>query len=397
MTADSGTPDDADQSEPAEPTAESPAEDDPTDPTEASVEPDDVPREVKRVKLVPGVGLVKRRIAWEDGGSSTETVWPIWVPPAQEKTAADRFHEYWKASTDQTRSTAKWMATVLGAALAALLGTAPLTGLRNTGVTPLALTVAVIGLLLIGITLFLVVRVLIPVDLNFRDLCEASYPGGKPPRGLRKWLAGMRHRGALARLRADIESSEAVALPLGIKSLADLADRVRVEELTLTAIAQTLGSEKTRKNAEVLTDQRLKDAQEGRASWLAHLTNTMERWTTVASFAGLRAKADLAKTVGITAAILGVGCIVVAFLLPVPARSPAGFTDYRLTDAARERLADTLGIDCRRFDGHQLSKEGKKVTLLVKENDQCASARITVSEDDLGPSGQKLPAEDVSE
>ena len=71
-----------------------------------------------------------------------ETVSPIYVPDRSEDKATDSsramtaFQKHWDESATQPRTTAKWIATALGAALAALVGTAPLTGLSDDYIPP---------------------------------------------------------------------------------------------------------------------------------------------------------------------------------------------------------------------------------------------------------------------
>lgn len=65
------------------------------------------------------------------------TIWPSWSPAEESggekagETPLQGVHDYWSASDDRLRDSAKWMAAVLGAALAALIGTSPLAGMRN--------------------------------------------------------------------------------------------------------------------------------------------------------------------------------------------------------------------------------------------------------------------------
>lgn len=60
-------------------------------------------------------------------------IWPTWPShladegtPSKAASPLDDVQAYWATVGDRLRDSAKWMATVLGAALAALIGTSPL-------------------------------------------------------------------------------------------------------------------------------------------------------------------------------------------------------------------------------------------------------------------------------
>jgi hypothetical protein len=151
-----------------------------------------------------------------------ETVSPIYVPDRSEDKATDSsaamtaFQKHWDESATQARTTAKWIATALGAALATLVGTAPLTGLSDDYIPSEAYTLAALGLVLVGVTLFLVLRVLVPGVTGFGDIMEDP---------------------AFAELRGKADRAKGVMLPTGIESLAELGARADLEAKTLNALA----------------------------------------------------------------------------------------------------------------------------------------------------------------
>jgi hypothetical protein len=114
------------------------------------------------------------------------TIWPTWSPA--EEQAGDSplqgVHDYWSTSDERLRDSAKWMAAVLGAALAALVGTSPLAGMREHRPPGVAITVGLIGLVLLGVTLCLVLRVMRPHAVSFTDV-QTAEAGSRwwPPRG----------------------------------------------------------------------------------------------------------------------------------------------------------------------------------------------------------------------
>lgn len=108
--------------------------------------------------------------------SCKEPVWPVWVPkPGSDPTLAN-FEKTWANASNQARATAKWLATILGLALAALIGSAPLSGLRGEYIPWYAYVIGGAGLACIAVTLFLVVRVLVPQVTDFEDLISGKRP-----------------------------------------------------------------------------------------------------------------------------------------------------------------------------------------------------------------------------
>ena len=79
------------------------------------------------------------------------------------------------------RDAARWMAAILGLALSALIGTAPFTNIRSDELTRASATFAMAGLLFIAITMFLVLRVLIPRATTFEDIQGADQRVPKEP------------------------------------------------------------------------------------------------------------------------------------------------------------------------------------------------------------------------
>lgn len=94
-----------------------------------------------RVEVRPDGHMISRRV-WRDGKpwdqcdqpwEPESVIWPAW--PAKTRDEADAagsplagVEKYWTTVGNRLRDSAKWMATVLGAALAAVAGTSPLAG-----------------------------------------------------------------------------------------------------------------------------------------------------------------------------------------------------------------------------------------------------------------------------
>jgi hypothetical protein len=148
-----------------------------------------------RVTVFPRpVGRVKRRV-WSDGEEwipdrrewcPEMTIWPTWTPGLADAissgSALQGVHDYWQAAGDRLRDSAKWMATVLGAALAALVGTSPLAGMHEHAARPIAIIIGLGGLVPLVLTLFLVLQVMRPQSVSlttFRPLINAIAGGAR--------------------------------------------------------------------------------------------------------------------------------------------------------------------------------------------------------------------------
>jgi hypothetical protein len=125
---------------------------------------------------------------WEPEG----VIWPTWpVRPVDEmsspESALSGVQKYWAKSGNRLRDSAKWMATVLGAALATVIGTSPLGSIRHHhSATAMAFLLA--GLLLLCATLFLVLQVMRPQAVSFTEVQNADK--SKSLFRLLRWASG---------------------------------------------------------------------------------------------------------------------------------------------------------------------------------------------------------------
>jgi hypothetical protein len=81
---------------------------------------------------------------------------------------------YWSTVRNRLRDSAKWMAAVLGAALATVVGASPLAGLRAHHLPGIAIGLGLGGLVFLGLTLFLVLQVMRPQSVSFTDVQSAG-------------------------------------------------------------------------------------------------------------------------------------------------------------------------------------------------------------------------------
>lgn len=76
------------------------------------------------------------------------------------------------------RDSAKWMATVLGAALASVIPAASLADLSKRHITVVPAVLGIAGLLLVRTTLLLVLQVMRPQSVSYAAIQEAKLPSG---------------------------------------------------------------------------------------------------------------------------------------------------------------------------------------------------------------------------
>jgi hypothetical protein len=242
------------------------------------------------------------KVAWEvaaEGWEPEGVIWPTWpVQPADEMSSAEAaltgVQKYWNKSGNRLRDSAKWMATVLGAALATLVGTSPLTtALRHRTATEMAFLL--LGLLLLCVTLFLVMQVMRPQTVSFTEVQCASErrgPFGSP----------------LGRWREIVESQEDLYLPCGVKCLTSLRQSMIIEKMTLMALAK---AKETKKHHDMRTE--LEEAQEARAVRLTELRHAAAQVAIIGEYYKLRARSSRATYGGILCTLFGIAAILIAF------------------------------------------------------------------------------------
>lgn len=326
----------------------------------------------------------------------TETVSPIYVPgeaaspkpgsgagadqlgptPSEAATgstaALSDFQKSWSDKEDQARSAAKWIATALGAALGVLVGSAPLTGLSADNIPAQAYYLAGAGLALIGVTGFLVLRVLIPRFTGFGDLM------GIQQRPVWRRLFSPRFEN----LRGEASAHGGVMLPIGITSLDELGWRADIETRTLDEIARLQAQQGTPAQRKLLAA-----AREQRGGWLEILNTHIIIWTQLASYETVRRQAKWASSLGLTCAILGTAAIIGAFTLPQPKIAPANLTTYTIVTppALSRETQQELGPGCSTFKGIVTATDyaNRTVQILAIPAPPCHGGLITIADANL--------------
>jgi hypothetical protein len=237
---------------------------------------------------------------WEPEG----VIWPTW-PTGSEKQASSsasplaEVQAYWTTVGNRLRDSAKWMATLLGAALAAVIGASPLAGMQQHHPQEIAIILGLAGLGFLGLTLFLVLQVMRPQSVSYNDVQSATR------------ICGVQ-QGPLDRWREIVESQEDLYLPCGVKCLTSLRQSMIIEEVTLMALARARASA-----ADEPASRKLCEAQTARAARLLELRVAAARIATVGEYYRLRARSTRATYGGVLAGLIGTACVVAAFAWPL--------------------------------------------------------------------------------
>ena len=244
---------------------------------------------------------------WDPAGEGWECegiIWPTWpAGPADENASPGSplaaVHKRWRSASDRLRDSAKWMAAVLGAALATVVGTSPLAAMSQHHPDRIASILGLTGLVFLAITLFLVMQVMRPQSVSYTDIQNAPHRGGllQPP--LSKW-------------RETVESHEDLYLPCGVKCLTGLRQSMIIEEATLMALARAQGYEPDGR-----TSKHLREAQTARTIRLRELRTAAAQIVTIGEYYKLRARSTRATYGGILCGLIGSAAIIAAFAWPL--------------------------------------------------------------------------------
>jgi hypothetical protein len=227
-------------------------------------------------------------------------IWPMWAPglldiKVSATTPLTNVHDYWSKTGDRLRDSAKWMATVLGLALGSLVGTSPLAEMHKSPPRTSALIIGAVGLILLGVTLFLLLQVMRPQSVSFDEVQRSGNFRANHFRPLRKW-------------KNTVESQQDLYLPCGVKCLTSLRQAMIIEELTLFALANAV-SICAPEDREIL-----EKAQKGRAVRLKELQDAACQVAVIGEFYRLRFRSSWATYAGLLCGLLGTALMVGAFM-----------------------------------------------------------------------------------
>jgi hypothetical protein len=273
------------------------------------------------ITITQGDHAVSRTARYVDAnGNSTpeqsEVIWPTWPATVEDETTAGLpltdLRQYWTRSGNRLRDSAKWMAAVLGAAVASVIGTSPLASLNGHHLQWAAAGIALAGLVFLGMTMLLVLRVMRPEAVSYEEIENSEEPGDLA--SLVSWFLrrGFILKRPLYRWRCRVESHQDLYLPCGVTSLKGLRAAMGLEEATLVALAQ-----EREKGVGGAAAKRLTRAQAARVARLLELRTAAAGIVSIGEYYVLRARSTEATYGGITFGLLGTAAIVVAFTWPL--------------------------------------------------------------------------------
>ena len=246
-------------------------------------------------------------VPWDPAAEGWECegiIWPTWpTGPADESALPASplagVHKRWSRASNRLRDSAKWMAAVLGAALATVIGTSPLAAMRHHHPAAIAIVLGLTGLVFLSITLFLVMQVMRPQSVSYTDIQNAPHRRGMPQSPLVKW-------------RETVESHEDLYLPCGVKCLTSLRQSMIIEEATLMALARARADKPDEQ-----TSKRLREAETARTVRLLELRTAAAQIVTIGEYYKLRARSTRATYGGILCGLVGSAAIIAAFAWPM--------------------------------------------------------------------------------
>jgi hypothetical protein len=246
-------------------------------------------------------------VPWNPAGEGWECegiIWPTWpAGPADESALPGSplagVHKRWSRASNRLRDSAKWMAAVLGAALATVVGTSPLAAMRQHHPATTAIVLGLTGLIFLSITLFLVMQVMRPQSVSYTDIQNAPHRRGMLQPPLSKW-------------RETVESHEDLYLPCGVKCLTSLRQSMIIEEATLMALARARADKPDEQPS-----KRLREAETARTVRLLELRTAAAQIVTIGEYYKLRARSTRATYGGILCGLIGSAAIIAAFAWPM--------------------------------------------------------------------------------
>jgi hypothetical protein len=262
------------------------------------------------VRLSVEDSMIRREVRLDESGwtpdlrsHGAETIiWPTWPgaglgEDATKASPLEGVRDYWSEAGTKLRDSAKWMSAVLGAALATLVGTSPLSATRLQAPSVTTAACGAAGLVLLGCTMFLVLQVMRPRSISFSDVQVAG--GGHrrlPGNPLRHW-------------KDVVESQQDLYLPCGVQTLTDLRQAMIVEEITLIALSRGI----SQAGGDPGRAMMLCDARNARAARLQELRDAAAQVATIGEYYHLRYRSAWATYCGILCGLLGAAAVIAAF------------------------------------------------------------------------------------
>lgn len=245
----------------------------------------------------------QKEIPWPSPRSSEpEVIWPTWPTNLDEEKATvgsplANLEQHWDATTTRLRDSAKWMAAVLGAALAAVIPTAPLADLNQRHISVVSAVLGLCGLLSLSITMLLILRVLRPLVLPYNKI-EKARGWGRLGSPYYRW-------------KTMVSAHPDLYLPCQVGDLPTLRESITVEEITLMVLVRAT------EHVNDATRKKLEHARAARAARLYEVRAAAASIVTIGVFYAVRARSTWATLGGAAFGLLGLILVIAAVTGPI--------------------------------------------------------------------------------
>jgi hypothetical protein len=252
--------------------------------------------------------------------SRDEVIWPTWPANTSDVQLAGsplaELERDWLDVGRRLRESAKWMSTVLGAALGTIVGASPLADLEGHHMQVTTIVILFAGLALLSVTMLLILRIMQSGAVSYESVQNAD-----PSVGLATTVRKLFRRNKpdshflenpLHQWRRTVTAHKDLYLPCRVNSLRDLRHAMEDEEETLRQLADAAnhpGGE--------LTGDLLAKVQAARVARLLELRMAAARITSVGEGYVLRARCTVAMYGASITGLLGTAAIILAFAWPI--------------------------------------------------------------------------------
>jgi len=252
--------------------------------------------------------------------SRDQVIWPAWPANASDvqlaRSPLAELERDWMDVSRRLRESAKWMSTVLGAALGAIVGASPLANLEGHHMQVSTIGILFAGLALLSVTMLLILRIMQSGALSYESVQNA-----RPSVGLATLVRKLFRRNkpdchflesALHRWRRTVTAHKDLYLPCGVTSLDGLRHAMQDEEETLRLLANPANHP-----GEEVAGDLLAKVQAARVARLIELQIAAAGITAVGEGYVLRARCTVAIYGASIAGLLGTAAIILAFAWPI--------------------------------------------------------------------------------
>lgn len=269
-----------------------------------------------RIRVADNVVTLTRN----SGNARDEVIWPTWPANTGDVQLAGsplaELERDWVDVGRRLRESAKWMSTVLGAALGAIVGTSPVADLAAHHMQVSTIAILFAGLGLLTVSMLMILRIMQSGAVSYESVENARQSVGLATAARKLFLAGRpgSHflESPLYRWQRTIISHKDLYLPCGVTTLRGLRHAMEDEEQTLRHLANAANYPDGQ-----LTGDLLAKVQAARVARLLELRMAAARITSVAEGYVLRARCTVAMYTASITGSLGTAAIILAFAWPI--------------------------------------------------------------------------------